>query len=457
MLIERQQHELREDLTSKLSALKKKTWSKELDMYPDFISAIKDGLYKETEDILVVDTSQRNDFHADVSVATYDDARLPYSIRYFLEFKLPSVEPRTAAHCGQMLDYFKSVREKQPHRSHFIGILSNYSSSWVYDAVFDEEGPKIDEYPCSSLEDAIIFADASPASQLRATIPSLDKTLDPKFSVLSLGKHYFLLSVKRRLPLPDDTVPKHMPTRRTTVNNTSSWFPPDRHREQKNQFVLKIAHDNSSLDNEITTLKKLRGAKSPHIPELVWTRGSGELGILPIGDPVLPGEGAAVSRKVVRGMIDGLRYLHGQGIIHRDVRLSNLILKHERNDVNVVIIDYETAFDSGRNRSRVDYSGGCICWPQRLLQSTEQLYMPEAADDLFACILVVLHLLFPRRFDEFNASNIQANGDQNPETLKVLQMWKDIENSKIWGGFYLAAKDQDYDKLLEISEVFCHV
>jgi hypothetical protein len=58
---------------------------------------------------------------------------------------------------------------------------------WVYDAVFDEE------YPCPSLADAIIFAETLFASQLRATIPSLDKALDPKFSVLSLGKHYFLL------------------------------------------------------------------------------------------------------------------------------------------------------------------------------------------------------------------------------------------------------------------------
>lgn len=164
MLIEGPQHPHKKILTSKLSALEEKTWTKELDMYPDLIGAIKDGLYKETKDILVVDTSQRNDFHADVSVATYDDARLPYSVRYFLEFKLPSVEPRTAAHCGQMLDYFKSIREKQPHRSRFIGVLSNYSSSWVYDAVFDEKGPKIEEYPCSSLADAIIFAETLFAS-----------------------------------------------------------------------------------------------------------------------------------------------------------------------------------------------------------------------------------------------------------------------------------------------------
>jgi hypothetical protein len=211
-LIKEQDHPRRVILTSKLSALERKTWTKELDMYPDLIGAIKEGLYQKTKHILVVDTSQRNDFHADVSVAEYNDARLPYCIRYFLEFKLPSVEPRTAAYCGQMLDYFKSIREKQPHQSRFMGILLNYSTSWVYDAVFDGNGQRIEEYPCSSLADAILFANESPASELRATIPSLDKALDPKFSVLSLGKHYFLLSVKRAIPLPDDAVPKPIPT-----------------------------------------------------------------------------------------------------------------------------------------------------------------------------------------------------------------------------------------------------
>ena len=413
-----------------------------------------------------MDSHQHIDFHADISVATYNDARLPYSVRYFLEFKLPSVEPRTAAYCGQMLDYFSTLREKQPHRSCFIGVLSNYSSSWVYNAVFDEKGGKglkFEEYPCSSLADAIIFAETSSTLQLRATIPLLDTALDPKFSVLSIGKHYFLLSVKKRTPLlqVDDTVPRHMPTRSQTAKNTFRWFSPVRHREQRSQFVLKITHDNCpSLDNEITILKKLPDADCLHIPELVWTRGSGELGILPIGEPVLPGEPAAVSRKIVRGMIDGLKYLHSRGIIHRDIRLSNLILKREQNDVNVIIIDYETAFDSERNHStgnEVDYSGGYICWPRRLLQSRKQSYIPAPADDLFACILVVLHLLFPRRFDEINAGNIRADDDQNLETLRVIQMWKDIESSKIWGQFYEAARDENYDGLLDISEVFSHI
>jgi len=177
--------------------------------------------------------------------------------------------------------------------------------------------------------------------------------------------------MKKVFPLADDTVPKT----RKTIKNTPRWFPPVQHWEQKNQFVLKIMHDNCSLENEITTLQKLRNAQaqSLHIPELVWIHRSGELGILPIGEPVLPGlESAAVSCKLVCGIIDGLRYLHSQGIIHRDVRLSNLILKREWNDVNMVIIDYETAFDSEVNHSpgnEVDYSGGYICWLRWLLQS----------------------------------------------------------------------------------------
>lgn len=66
------------------------------------------------------------------------------------------------------------------------------------------------------------------------TVPSLDiKALVPKFLALSLGKHYFLLSVKRRFPLLDDTVPR------------LKWIPV-RHQEQKSQF----AEDDHSLDNE---------------------------------------------------------------------------------------------------------------------------------------------------------------------------------------------------------------
>jgi hypothetical protein len=116
--------------------------------------------------------------------------------------------------------------------------------------------------------------------------------------------------------------------------------------------------------------------------------------------------------------------------------------------INVMIIAYDLEF------KKVIYKGGYVCWPQRLLETGTQLHVPEAADDLYASILVVLHMLFPCRFNIFDVYRIGSNPDPTLETLEILQIWKDIEASKIWGLFYLAARDLDYDTLLEIGDCF---
>jgi hypothetical protein len=426
-------------------------------MYPDIIKAIKEGLYEGMEDVLVVNTHQHSHFHADISVTEHEDARLPYSLRYFLELKHPKIQPRTAEFCGQVLDYFHVVREKQPHRSRFVAILSNFSSTWAYVADYDSNGTKIHEYPCSTLADGLIFAETTSNSQLKTTLPTLDGGLEPTFSVLAVGRHYFLLSVTKST---DMAVLTRTSSQRQTIKSHHWWKQPVRHWEPKGfmKFVLKVAHDGSSLAHEIKILEIFRDAACPHLPELVWTREEDkQLGIAPIGEPVRPGEPAAVSRKIVRGMIEGLRYLHTLKIIHRDIRLSNLILKRTPNDVNVVIIDYETAFTLDQEGHKVEYAGGYICWPRRLLQTGTQRYLPAPADDLFASILVVLHLLFPSRFDEFNAGEIQSDNEPNEETSKILQTWRDIESSCIWGQFYQAAEGRQYDDLLRMSDFFCHI
>ena len=77
---EMRHHSCRKPLMKMLSPLKEKTWIKELDMYPDVIDAIRDSFYKDTKDILVVDTHHHNNFCADVSIARYADDHLPYCI-----------------------------------------------------------------------------------------------------------------------------------------------------------------------------------------------------------------------------------------------------------------------------------------------------------------------------------------------------------------------------------------
>jgi hypothetical protein len=46
-----------------------------------------------------------------------------------------------------------------------------------------------------------------------------------------------------------------------------------------------------------------------------------------------------------------------------------------------------------------------------------------------------------------------------PDLIGVIKdgLYKDIKSSKLWGNFYQAVRDRDYDGFLEISEVFCHV
>jgi uncharacterized alpha-E superfamily protein len=66
-------------------------------------------------------------------------------------------------------------------------------------------------------------------------------------------------------------------------------------------------------------------------------------------------------------------------------------------------------------------------------------------------------MLFPRRFDDFDAGEIGSSLDRTQKTSEILQVWKDIEASKIWGQFYLAARDLNYDSLLEMCDVFCHL
>ena len=188
----------------------------------------------------------------------------------------------------------------------------------------------------------------------------LNGILEPKFSVLTIGKHFFLLSVMKSSKVGLLTC---MSSQRQTVKSVYCWKPLVWHHEKKKhlKFVLKITHDDSSLVNEIKTLKTFHDAACSHLPELVWTQeGNKELGIALIGEPVKSGESATISHKIVQGMIEGLRYLHNMHIIHQDIQLSNLILKCTVNDVNMVIIDYEMAFAFNQGSWKVEYAGGYI-------------------------------------------------------------------------------------------------
>jgi len=244
-----------------------------------------------------------------------------------------------------------------------------------------------------------------------------------------------------------------MQTKSRRAAENESWRDPSRFPRGANDFVLKMARGDLDVANEIRILKAIRDGQCGHLPELVWSpKLDKELGIVPAGHPIDFQQPAKKFRRIVEGMVDGLQYLHLQGIIHRDIWPSNLIV--HQNDV--VIVDFETSVFAD-STTKVVYEGGHICWPKRLLESNTKHYIPEPADDLFACILVVLHLLFPSRFDMFHMGGISIRMPRTPETTKLLEMWNEIEKSKIWAPFATAAKMVEYDKLKGMVDVFCSV
>ena len=90
--------------------------------------------------------------------------------------------------------------------------------------------------------------------------------------------------------------------------------------------------------NKIAVLQRLRDVQCPHLPEIVWApSGEREFGIVPLGVPVDFRELQTTSRVIVQCLIDGLESFPGLGIVHRDIRPSNLILDYTKASVNVVI------------------------------------------------------------------------------------------------------------------------
>jgi len=122
--------------------------------------------------------------------------------------------------------------------------------------------------------------------------------------------------------------------------------------------------------------------------------------------------------------------------------------------MDVVIVDFETSVLVDK-KAEVAYEGGRICWPKRLLESNKEYYIPEPEDDLLACILVVLHFLFPARFDTYHMDSVSIRTPQTRQTRELLQLWKDIEDSKIWGPFAAAAKMLKYEELKGMAAIFC--
>ena len=463
--LKNQFHDKRDDLLKSMEAINPHLWPEETAMYPDIIKAIREGLYKGDKSTFVVDTHSKGTIRVNICVANSDNnSCLPYCIGYFLELKFPKGKLDTAENCGQVLDYFNAFHEYQPHRVEFVGILSNFKESLVLTANYASDKVTITQQWAETLADAIIFADKTSKSQYQVKIPELHNQLGSQYNIIQCSHLHFLLSVPKPPAKSKENTPlTHTYGIRSKVNASSPgndfWTDPSRHTRGK-EFVLKTAYGgDKTVANEIAVLKRLRTIQCQHLPELVWSpSGDQEFGISPVGSPIDFKERQGVSRIIVCQLLDGLEFLHREGIVHRDIRPSNLIVEYMPGKVNVVIIDFENALFLGDDPEEVEYFGGFISWPRRLLHSPTKWYIPRVEDDLFASILLVLHMLFPVQFNTFRASKIEPHlGALSHETVRLIQLWEGIEKSPIWEPFVKAAEEKNYEKLKGMAEFFLFI
>lgn len=83
-------------------------------------------------------------------------------------------------------------------------------------------------------------------------------------------------------------------------------------------------------------------------------------------------------KAVLKMIVDGVSYLHGCGITHRDIKLENLLYKSQREDAPVLITDFGLAHVASRSRlcsdDRIQQTDGSGCGAGRSQLANERGY-----------------------------------------------------------------------------------
>lgn len=364
---------------------------------------------------------------------------------------------------GQLYDYLKGVQRIQPNRRYIIGVLSNLEENRF--VVLDSGVGRITRctrYNSVPLRVAltylrdVVIPDSMyhpPSSVFVPSLGPMDRQLgNPAFSIVAVFDIPDAITTKKfreeRWVDPDFVKPYgtvQMVVKRTTpgVHGTAHQSRAPRTVENEIEILLSIR------EKKKTKTEKLGGWKN--LPTMLYhTLDYQEFAILPRGFSIHPSDTRTDCTKVLIDVLDALRWLHSHDIVHRDVRLDNIIW-----DINhAVLIDLGTAIDIS-NGNNVDFNGGYVCCPPKLLGKLSTVYKPTPADDCLAVVLLVNTILFPSRWASFRSVKLEMPG--SPETRDMENFWHRMKLSSIWGPFYTAASGAQYETLKTMSQFFVHL
>lgn len=378
-----------------------------------------------------------------------------------VELKVGSL---TSDSFGQLYTYLKGIQHAQPSRRIVIGLLSNLSENQFLTL---ERSPGYRtrclryqsvrlEVALTFLRDVVILSPLyhPPTSLFSPDLDQLVKLMgNPIFS--TVGQFRIPASISRpkfreRRWVDPNFKPRSggilMVVKRTTPGVYAMSFKSRAPRSVKNEInILRRILEHKADEDDMPA-----GGRLPRI--LFNANNFQEFGILPLGHPIHPSNGKTDWGKVVVDVLDALKWLHDRQIIHRDVRLDNIIWDTD----HAVLIDLGAAVDMSKNDgSPVSYTGGYVCCPPGIIGHFDDSYVPRPADDCLAVVLLVNTILFPSRWENFRSGELEKPGSH--ETRILGKFWKTLETTEIWRRFFVAACAANHDGLKDMVEFFVYL
>lgn len=364
---------------------------------------------------------------------------------------------------GQLYSYLKGIEQAQPHRRIIIGLLSNLTENqFLTLESVPGQRPRCIRYNPVTLEVALSYLQRyvissslyhPPISPFSPDLgPRGEPMGNPAFSTLAAFDILPTFSQPefRKGRWVDESVKLPTGHAQIVVKRTT---PP----LYGMSFLSRAAR---SVRNEITILRDLQGKPRDeglpgwkHLPKLFYhTDDFQEFGMLPRGSAIRASDSHVHWPKVLVDVLDALQWLHTQHIIHRDVRLGNIIWDID----HAVLIDLGAAIDvADRGESNILFCGGYVCCPPRLIGQLNALYIPSFADDCLAFVLLVNTILFPARWEGFRSCELEKSG--SPESRMLGGFWRKLATSQLWRSFYKAACAEDYEGLKKMVEFFVYL
>lgn len=427
------------------------TYEDEYAMYPPMLSTLAAHLTSARTNThpgsLVWDTHTKRNLEKrspDLTITTQDvpDADA-HSIIAVWEVKHGTLIKRDY---GQLYGYLQLLGRIQPYRRNFVGVLSNMSKNIVihYRSPLGDDPNACKVYQSVSMAYAI--------SYLREFIlrDHSYQPATPSFPMY-LGTMYCRLGNPLVNVIAAFEAPKDL---QDPGFRKGKWINPivdvTKYMVVKRTLPATCDHAERSVENEITMLRFITRAKEhPYfLPKLVYhTKDYQEFGITPHGCPIRAGNAGINWPTALSDIIGALKWLHEHRIIHRDVRLDNVIWDGR----HAILIDLGESIFITEDMEPVIYGGGYICCPPSLIGNFRKPYIPHPADDCHAFIQLISMLLWPAFWVGIKSKNVASAHAK--EAQKLTRFWGSIASSSYFSVYLEAAKEAKYEVLIRMVEL----